>query len=65
MKRLTMDSDQVGAIVAITNNLMRAIVDSGGTGLTKHIMDMPVKDFLVLLVNNNNNIAIDATYFGG
>lgn len=61
-KHQTIDKNQISQIVSLTNNLTRALVQAGGTGLIKPIMDMSVGDFLLLLVNNN--IALDATYYG-
>lgn len=60
-KHQTIDKNQIHQIVSLTNNLTRALVQAGGTGLVKPIMDMSVGGFLLLLVNN---IALNATYYG-
>lgn len=63
MKQPILQADHLSHVVLAVNNLQRALVQAGGIGLTKSVLEMKVQDFLVLLVNNN--IAIDATYHGG
>jgi len=62
MKQPILQTEHLSRVVHAVNNLQRAIVQAGGSGLIKPVLEMKVQDFLVLMVNNN--IAIDATYCG-
>jgi len=54
--------DSLIKVTRVFNELDRALIQAGGMGLARPMLDMPLKDFLVILLNNN--IYLGATYTG-